>query len=79
MAITPSISPHTIARMDRLVVLDRGRIVEDGPHAILVNGGGLYVFRRQQGWLVVSERYYGRAAMLYPRSPVFRYYQDPVA
>ena len=38
-----------------------------------------YVFRRQQGWLVVSERYYGRAAMLFPRSPVFRYYQDTVA
>jgi hypothetical protein len=38
-----------------------------------------YVFRRQQSWLVVSERYYGRAAMLYPRSPVFRYYQDPAA
>lgn len=36
-----------------------------------------YVFRRQQGWLVVSERYYGRAATLYPRSPVFRYYQSP--
>ena len=27
-----------------------------------------YVFRRQQAWLVVSERYYGRAATLYPRS-----------
>ena len=36
-----------------------------------------YVFRRRQGWLVVSERYHGRAATLYPRSPVFRYYQPP--
>jgi ATP-binding cassette subfamily B multidrug efflux pump len=24
------------------VVMDRGRIVEDGPHATLVNAGGLY-------------------------------------
>jgi hypothetical protein len=38
-----------------------------------------YVFRRRQDWLVVSERYYGRAATLYPRSPVFRYYQPPAA
>jgi hypothetical protein len=36
-----------------------------------------YVFRRQQSWLVASERYYGRAATLYPRSPVFRYYRHP--
>ena len=36
-----------------------------------------YVFRRRQDWLVLSERYYGRAATLYPRSPVFRYYRDP--
>jgi hypothetical protein len=36
-----------------------------------------YVFRRQKGWVLVSERYYGRAAMLYPRSPVFRYYAEP--
>lgn len=38
-----------------------------------------YVFRRQQGWILVSERYYGRAATLYPRSPVFRYYQSTPA
>jgi hypothetical protein len=36
-----------------------------------------YVFRRQKSWILVSERYYGRAATLYPRSPVFRYYRDP--
>jgi hypothetical protein len=35
-----------------------------------------YVFRRLHSWILVSEEYYGRAAMLYPRSPVFRYYQE---
>ncbi len=32
----------TIARMDRLVVLDGGRIVESGTHAELLEHGGLY-------------------------------------
>ncbi len=32
----------TIAHMDRLIVLDRGRIVEDGSHADLLARGGLY-------------------------------------
>jgi len=32
----------TVARADRIVVLDRGRIVEEGTHADLVQAGGLY-------------------------------------
>jgi ATP-binding cassette subfamily B multidrug efflux pump len=32
----------TIAAMDRLVVLERGRIVEEGDHASLLARGGLY-------------------------------------
>ena len=32
----------TIAAMDRLVVMDAGRIVEQGDHASLLAGGGLY-------------------------------------
>jgi ATP-binding cassette subfamily B multidrug efflux pump len=32
----------TIAAMDRLVVLDKGRIVEEGDHASLLAQGGLY-------------------------------------
>lgn len=33
-----------------------------------------YVFRLNQQWLLVSERYTGRQAQSFPRSPVFRYY-----
>jgi hypothetical protein len=32
-----------------------------------------YVLRMSKQWLLVSERYEGRAAQLLPRSPVFRY------
>jgi len=32
----------TIAAMDRLIVLDRGRVVEEGTHAALLAQGGLY-------------------------------------
>ncbi len=32
----------TIAAMDRLIVLDQGRIAEEGSHAELLNKGGLY-------------------------------------
>jgi len=32
----------TIAAMDRLIVLDRGRIVEEGDHRALLARGGLY-------------------------------------
>ncbi len=32
----------TIAAMDRLIVLDKGRVVEEGNHATLVQQGGLY-------------------------------------
>ncbi|MGA8728185.1 MAG: hypothetical protein WB608_05485 [Terracidiphilus sp.] len=34
-----------------------------------------YVLRMNKQWLLVSERYYGAQAGLFPRSPVFRYYR----
>ena len=41
----------TIAAMDRLIVMDRGRLVEEGAHADLVARGGLYarLWQRQSG------------------------------
>lgn len=41
----------TLARMDRIVVLEHGRVVEDGAHADLVARGGVYaaMWRRQVG------------------------------
>jgi ATP-binding cassette subfamily B multidrug efflux pump len=41
----------TICRMDRLIVLDRGRIVEEGTHEQLLDRGGAYaaLWRRQSG------------------------------
>ena len=44
----------TIAQMDRLVILDRGRIVEQGSHAELLRAGGHYaaLWRRQSGGFI---------------------------
>ncbi|MCQ4161481.1 ABC transporter ATP-binding protein/permease [Roseomonas sp. GC11] len=41
----------TLSRMDRIVVLDRGRIAEQGRHAELLAAGGLYaqLWQRQSG------------------------------
>ncbi|MBA3068823.1 MAG: ABC transporter ATP-binding protein [Hyphomonas sp.] len=45
----------TIAAMDRLVILDEGRVVEQGTHADLVEAGGLYaeLWARQSGGFLV--------------------------
>jgi subfamily B ATP-binding cassette protein HlyB/CyaB len=41
----------TVRRADRIITLDRGRIVEDGPHDNLINSGGRYasLYRLQAG------------------------------
>lgn len=44
----------TVMRMDRLIVLDHGQIVEDGSHEELLNRGGVYARlwqRQSQGFL----------------------------
>ncbi len=48
----------TIAAMDRLVVMDKGRIVEEGTHAsLLKKKGGLYasLWKRQSGGFLIPE------------------------
>ncbi len=47
----------TIAAMDRLVIMDRGRIVEEGSHAELLQRGGLYaeLWERQSGGFLAKE------------------------
>ena len=44
----------TIAAMDRLIVMDQGRIVEEGRHDELVDAGGIYaqLWRRQSGGFI---------------------------
>jgi ATP-binding cassette subfamily B multidrug efflux pump len=47
----------TIAAMDRLVIMDEGRIVEEGPHQVLLERGGLYaeLWARQSGGFLAKE------------------------
>ncbi|MCB2134758.1 MAG: hypothetical protein KDE08_02260, partial [Rhodobacteraceae bacterium] len=47
----------TIARMDRIVVLDDGKIAEEGSHDDLLEKGGLYArfWERQSGGFIGTE------------------------
>ena len=47
----------TIAAMDRLIIMDEGRIVEQGSHAELLRRGGLYaeLWARQSGGFLAQD------------------------
>ncbi len=48
----------TIAAMDRLVIMDEGKIIEDGTHESLLEQGGLYaeLWARQSGGFLAQEK-----------------------
>ncbi|MFZ1662432.1 MAG: ABC transporter ATP-binding protein [Paracoccaceae bacterium] len=55
----------TIAEMDRIVVMDQGRIVEEGNHASLLAKGGLYArywSRQSGGFIGVDDESLGEVA-----------------
>ena len=47
----------TIAAMDRLIIMDQGRIVEEGKHEALIAKGGIYaqLWQRQSGGFIAHE------------------------
>jgi ATP-binding cassette subfamily B multidrug efflux pump len=47
----------TIAALDRLIVMDNGRIVEQGTHNQLIGQGGLYatLWQRQSGGFLAAD------------------------
>ena len=59
----------TIAAMDRLVIMDRGKIVEQGTHEQLLENRGLYaeLWARQSGGFLVCHEPPARAAVGLPR------------
>ena len=48
----------TIAAMDRLIIMDDGKIIEDGTHESLIEQGGLYaeLWARQSGGFLAQEK-----------------------
>jgi ATP-binding cassette subfamily B multidrug efflux pump len=57
----------TIAAMDRLIVMDQGRIVEQGTHAELLAKNGIYarLWRHQSGGFLGEEKYAELDSMAY--------------
>ena len=48
----------TLSKMDRIIVMDQGRIVETGSHQTLLDQGGLYYqyWKRQSGGFIETQQ-----------------------
>ncbi|KQZ14272.1 multidrug ABC transporter ATP-binding protein [Mesorhizobium sp. Root554] len=56
----------TIAAMDRLIVMDQGRVLEEGTHDALIQRGGLYaqLWQRQSGGFLLHDEPHEPAARM---------------
>jgi ATP-binding cassette, subfamily B, multidrug efflux pump len=59
----------TLTEMDRLVVLDKGSVIEQGTHADLVQSGGVYadLWARQSGGFISDDAEEGEQVILAPK------------
>ncbi len=63
----------TVSSPVTAVSLDGRKVILNASSGTTVSG---FELRFKQNWLLVSERYSGRNALLFPRSPAFRYYRE---
>jgi ATP-binding cassette subfamily B multidrug efflux pump len=60
----------TLTEMDRLIVLDKGEIHEQGTHDALVASGGIYadLWARQSGGFISDDAEEGEQVVLAPKA-----------